>query len=208
MRWVEMTGLLLVALLSGCYPGVMHGPAVQPGLSGGPAGVVGSNVGDLSDFTYTLAGVVNYGWRVDHESVSGIQLGAQVPLDPRLFDSVGGPVEMLQEFTRWDAYLQFRRADSTAIGVGLLTALPTFEQFMPYVQFGSVDRDGGWYTTQGLLISRRESIGNSDLAWVPGIAFLATSDALDVHFQANSAVFLSGNEGVSLALGLIFDFHQ
>lgn len=184
-RHVRMA-ISLVALggilpLTGCFPAVMHGPRVLPGLSGtltasaaaGPTYTEG-DAGGIYARNPTIGAGVGYGWRASSPAKPSIYAGLHVPI---LF-----PLAQL------DVYAQAPESWTTR-GVGGVGINASIEHAAPYFQWGVVNAKGrGWSTIQGFSFRFTGGDERTIFAWTPGVAAHLGSGRTLAHVYAMAAL--------------------
>lgn len=175
----------LLAAGTGCLPAIAHGPRVEPGASVGVTAAYASGPKVPSDIFSTpfLLGTVGlnigHGWVPERADAPAARVGFHVPV-PVLLAMQGDAY--VQAPARWLGPLD------GGVGLNTFLVMPT-RVLTPYVQLGRVGaRGSGWYTTQGLLIIRDPGGGYphdvSHLAWMPAVAYQATSGRTTTHLFA------------------------
>jgi hypothetical protein len=182
MRSVALAATMVaLLLLTGCFPAVMHGPRVQPGLVGsvtasvaaGPTYTEGDEGGMRARNAPVGAGI-GYGWRGATAARPSVFAGVHVPI---VF-----PLAQL------DVYVQAPESwlSRGTGGVGVNTSI---EHAAPYLQWGVVDADGrGWSTIQGLSVRFTGGEGRTIFAWTPGVVAHVGSGHGRAHLYAMAAV--------------------
>jgi len=168
-------------LTGGCFPAVLHGPQVEPGLRGtavasiaaGPTYVEGDEGGiRLRNAPIGLG--IGHGWRATSDARPSLFVGAFVPI---FF-----PAAQL------DVYVQAPRAWTGGASGGLGLNIGG-EQATPYLQVGRVSARGtGWSTIQGLSVRAGSEHRSRSVAWVPGLAGHVGGTRTTLHVFAMGAV--------------------
>jgi hypothetical protein len=148
---------------SACFPAMLHGPRVEPGLSGtvnisqvaGPTHTEG-DYGGLHLRNASVGLGVGYGWRAATAHRPSFFAGAYVPV--------------VFPFAQLDLFAQAPEAwtGPTSGGLGVNAAI---DHVAPYLQWGVVSAAGfGWSTTQGLNVRYGGGEENGKVSWTPGVA--------------------------------------
>lgn len=168
-------------------PMVQHGPWVREGTSGGVLiGAAHSNElmsdGELPSTFVGFDAGVHRGWVPADSTSPAFSVGIQTSLWTALLLTNAESWQVALSAGSLDTYVSLPFSDRLATSFGGTISI---NHFLPYVQFGSKRPDGGWYSTQSLLLIPDEEV----FVWLPSVTkFDSDRRPRGTHFTIGGGV--------------------